>query len=458
MQLVVRGPQFDLENLSIRGQAEIDETRTPEPGQEPLRVRGDTLEVRQGTTPEATIDVNGHPAEVAARGMSLAGGTIHVHRGKNEVTIPGPGQATLPAEAGVGDRGSGVGGIGGMPALPDKAAAPPQKMHIVWQQGLAFDGLKARFDGGVEIRTATQTALAPALEATLNRRIDFQVMGGQPKAELARVFLDGGMTGIYVENRGLNEFEEQISREQGKARNLLVDLLAGTLHADGPGWVSSVRKGSGFGVQGSGDGSRGPGVADPNLTTNGQPQPLTSVHVAFERAIEGNLAKREVVFHQQVNTTYSPALDFNDVIAADPLANLPEQMVLMQSDTLTATEFIQPAARWFEMLATGHTKVRGTKADVDAPIIGYSSGNETLILRGDGRAAAKIWMSQVAGQPPNWAEVNEIRYNLRTGEMQTDGLKNLHINLGPGIKLPAMPALPDPNRPRSKSTSRGAPP
>src|SRR5207247_810550 len=130
-------------------------------------IRGELLELRQGTTPEATIQVSGHPAEVGGRGMWLAGGKIQVFRGKNEMRIDGPGEATMPAAA--GDRGQGTGDIG---------QGPPQKMHIVWQERLVFDGLTARFVGDVQTRTATQVALAPMLEATLSHRVDFQALGG----------------------------------------------------------------------------------------------------------------------------------------------------------------------------------------------------------------------------------------------------------------------------------------
>ena len=163
--------------------------------------------------------------------------------------------------------------------------------------------------------------------------------------------------------------------------------------------------------------------------------------MAFERDIVGDLATREIEFRQQVQTTYSPAKDFADVIAADPLGELGPQMVLMESDSLKIREIVREPTRWFEIEASGRTKVRGLKVDVDAPIIGYSSANEVLTLRGDGRARAKVWMSQAPGQAPSWVQLDELRYNLRTGETQTDGVSNLHINLGSGFRLPT-PTIP----------------
>jgi hypothetical protein len=337
-------------------------------------------------------------------------------------------------------------------------------MHIVWQQGLLFDGLTARFTGDVQVRSATQTAVAPVLEATLTDCIDFQTIGqsrptvGQtsglpymprepqnsstplvvrPQPELATVFLDGGSTGVYVEGHSLNELGEQVSRDQANVRNLHIDRTRGTLHADGPGWVSSVRRGSPSGV------TSGPGSA---MALNPSPQPLgpspsqlTSIHVAFQHEITGNLDRREVTFHQQVQTTYSPAFDFNDTIKADPLAELQEHMMLMQSDALTVTEFVQPTARWFEMRAIGHTQVRGERVDINAPIVQYSSANEVLTIEGDGRAQAQIWMQQATGGPPTRYQGERLRYNLRTGAAETDRVSEIIVPLPPNTKLPKMP-------------------
>jgi hypothetical protein len=64
-----------------------------------------------------------------------------------------------------------------------------------------------------------------------------------------------------------------------------------------------------------------------------------------------------------------------------------------------------------------------------------------LILRADGRAKAKVWMSRFPGQEPNWVEAEEIRYNLRTGELQTDNISNLRFNLDRDSKLKGIPNL-----------------
>src|SRR5262249_36702251 len=151
------------------------------------------------------------------------------------------------------------------------------------------------------------------------------------------------------ESRSFDPMGEQISREQLKARNLEFDRTLGKWHVTGPGWVSSVRRGN-AGLPGASGGQQ-PAVAPLSAAAHTAPQQLTSIHVSFERAIEGDLNRRETEFQQQVLTTYSPANDFNDLIVADALGNLREREVVMQSDSLKIIEFVQQSAHWFEMEA-----------------------------------------------------------------------------------------------------------
>jgi lipopolysaccharide export system protein LptA len=467
LQAIVRGRAFELEDLLIDGKADILETRTPEPNLEPIFARGSRLELRQGSVPTATtIKIDGQPAETGGRGMTLAGRSIDLARGKNELRIDGLGEAAMPMQS---RSRPPAGTLHGQTAQPLALAsaglagpmpnAPPQKLHVVWHDGLIFDGLTARITGDVEMRSATQLARAPILEVTLKERFDFQSLGRTPglptaapapapkpgpslaaEPQLARIFLDGGMMGVYGKNNGLDESGELVSCEQMRSRNVMVDMLTNKLYAQGPGWVSSVRKGS---PQGPGVGGPEPmariqqPIGPPNINAN----QLTSIHVAFEKEIIGDLTARQVEFHQQVETTYSPASDFADVIAADVIKDLSERVVLMTSDVLTATEFLQPLPRWIEVQATGNTKVRGQKFDVDAPIVGYSSQKELLKIEGDGRANAKAWVRQTPGDKSNSFEGERFTYNLKTGEWQTDVVKNIHINLPPNMNfnLPAMP-------------------
>jgi hypothetical protein len=435
-QLVVRGNKFDLEDLSIRGHARIDEVQTPEPNLVPLRVRGDFLELRAGTRPDATAEISGFPAEVAGRGMALAGSKIEMRRAQNEVRIDGPGEARLPARGGI------VPLPGGTEPAQDSAAVDGGELHLLWQQGMTFDGLVARFSGDVEVRTASQTARMPALEATLNRRLDFAlppadmtpIHAAEPVG-LARVLLDGQERGVWIESRGVDEQGELQSRDQVNVPSLDLDQVSGAVHAQGPGWVSTVRRGAPH--QGEAPGRAGlapshqPEAPARDLhKPEAQARELTSIHIAFEREMVGDLNQRWIEFRQEVRTTYSPASDFGEVIVADPLASLGERMALMRSQTLRITDTSFTRARSFELKAEGGTTVEARNVVVDAPRVSYSSDKETLTIEGDGRVTATVH------RPQGRLEGQRLWYNLRTGQSQLDVTKSIQFGLGPDVKLP----------------------
>jgi len=442
-QLFVRGSKFDVEDLSIRGRAQIDEVHTPQPQLEPLRVRGDFLEVRSGTRPEATVEISGFPAEVAGRGMALAGSKIEMQRSSNEVRIDGPGEARLPAGGMAGGGLVPLPGAGGAPAVTGTAALEnpakqaSQTAHIIWQQGMVFDGLVARFMGEVQVRTAAQTAHMPMLEATLTRRLDFgtplaaATAGPMPTpVGLARVLLDGGEKGVYIESRGVDELGQLVSRDQMSVRGAVLDQVSGGLRAQGPGWVSTVRRGASAGAA-IGGGAAVAASAPQNADA------LTSIHVAFEREMVGDLNQRWIEFRQEVRTTYSPAEDFGDVIAAEALAPLGERMVLMRSQTLRITDTSFAQARSFALAAEGGAKVEGRNMFVDAPRLKYASDKEALTIEGEGRVLARIDYFQ--GGRPVTTQAQRIWYNLRSGELKLDGA-NIQFPLGGELKFPGLGA------------------
>src|SRR5881296_3326818 len=132
----MRGRLFELEDLLIDGKADILETRPPEPNLEPIFARGSSLELRHGSSPAATtVKINGQPAEVGGRGMTLAGRVIDLARGKNELRIDGSGEATMPMQQGAGLAGGSAFGVQGSETRSQESgirgqavqATPPQK-------------------------------------------------------------------------------------------------------------------------------------------------------------------------------------------------------------------------------------------------------------------------------------------------------------------------------------------
>ncbi len=440
MQIVRAGEEMNLENLTIRGHVSLDEPRTPEPGQQPIHMAGDLLELRGGVSGPGKIDIIGQPAEVGGRGMSLAGNAIHLVRDENRLWIEGPGEAKVPAVE-IRNQGAGIRSQEVTTKVPGSAfraqkpsaagtlTMPTGPINIVWQEGLTFDGQTAEITGDVQARTKTQVATCKKLEATLSTPINFADMENAT-ADLGKLKLDGG---VHVVSRSVDERGEQQSYDQLQVRDLVIDRAAGSLYAAGPGWLSSTRVGKGL-----------PGPAETSLpaTTPADPNTppkLNYIFVSFEGEIVGDLAKREIQVQRLVRTTFAPVNDWDTRVEVNRLEDLGEKGVLMTSERLTVTEMApagQPA--WIEASASGNTVVEGKNFTVHAPRITYTSDKEVLSLEGDGRADAELWYRTVPGQPSSYGAASKWRYWLRTGLFDVEGARPFEFQLNgiDKIRLP----------------------
>jgi hypothetical protein len=433
MQIVRCGEEMNLENLTIRGHVSLDEPRTPEPGQQPIHMAGDLLELRGGVSGPGKIELVGLPAEIGGRGMSLAGNAIHLVRDENRLWIEGPGEAKVPAvETRNQESAARVQGSGFRVQKPTAAGAltmPTGPINIVWQEGLTFDGQTAEITGDVQARTATQVATCKTLQATLAAPINFADRESAT-ADLGKLKLDGG---VHVVSRSVDERGEQQSYDQLQVRDLVIDRTAGSLDAAGPGWLSSTRIVKA--LPGPGDTPMAAATpADPNL-----PPKLNYIYVSFEGAIVGNLAKREIQVQRLVRTTFAPVNDWDERIEVNRLEDLGEKGVLMTSERLTVTEMApagQPA--WIEASASGNTVVEGKSFTVHAPRITYTSDKEVLSLEGDGRADAELWYRTVPGQPSSYGAASKWRYWLRTGLFDVEGARPFEFQLN-GIEKIRLP-------------------
>ena len=438
MQIIRQGDEMELENLTIRGHVVLDETQTPEPGQKPIRITGDRLELRGGVTGPGKIDVIGQPAEIAGRGLSLLGSEIHVVRVENRLWIDGPGEAKLPA-ATAGDREQGTNGaagnaLRGVPGVPRSAFnIPSSPIHVVWRDGLTFDGQTASVSGDVQARTETQVATCQTLDLTLSRRVDFAAPTSAAQPEMARLAMEGG---VHLVSRSLDEAGKQQSLMRVQVQDLVIDRTAGTLYANGPGWASSTHLAN----------ARLPGLpmpmpmpmavkppADPAA-----PPALNNVHITFEGAIVGNLARSEIEFQRQVRTTFMPVGDWGERVVVERLEDLGEKGVLMTSERLTVTEMAPAGQRpWLEASAASAI-VDGKSFKVSAPRISYTSDKEVLTLEGDGRADAELWYQTLPGQPSSYGAARKWRYWLRTGMFDVEDARPLEFQLNgiDKIRLP----------------------
>lgn len=412
---VANGEVSGVEDLTIQGNATIDEVQTSQPGQSPLKLRGEAVELRGGTSADAIVHVVGQPAKISARGLSLQGDAIHLHRSDNRVWIDGPGDATFPLPQKI--------------PPPGRPVEPPQYMRVTWQRRMTFDGQTVHLEEDVQARTPTQLVLCGLLDATINERIDFSNPQQDQKVSLAELKLDGG---VYLENRTLDEAGQQTSFDTLETPNLYVNQITGAMKAVGKGKLLTIRKGKieipgapvGVGVPplggaaAGGDVAGGPGAKDDHL--------LTHLLVSFQRGMTGDLNRRTVQFEQNVETIYTKVPDWRDRLTVEMidqrgLAALGDQGILMTSDAMQVTQGLPPEKTgdpWYELLAEGNTRVDGRVFTARAHRISYTSQKDMLVVKGDGRTDAELWYQQKGAATHSYQAAREFKYWPKSGNFE----------------------------------------
>jgi hypothetical protein len=69
---------------------------------------------------------------------------------------------------------------------------------------------------------------------------------------------------------------------------------------------------------------------------------------------------------------------------------------------------------------------------VDAPRVKYASDKEALMIEGDGRVLARVFLTMPGQSQPLSAQGQAFRYNLRSGELKPDGA-TIQFPLGAGV-------------------------
>jgi hypothetical protein len=155
-----------------------------------------------------------------------------------------------------------------------------------------------------------------------------------------------------------------------------------------------------------------------------------------------------MTFHDAVQAAYAPV----DSWAATPDVNDPESLgdegVVMQCDRLSVHEMGQgPGVRGqgpgvrdqepgagssisnqqssIELVADGNTKVEGNAFTARAIRMTYAESKDLLILEGDGRSDARLFVQQQIGGPTKEFVARKIFYSPKTGRFHAEGARSL---------------------------------
>ena len=396
-------------DIAIEGNAQLRETKTPQPGEQPLSIKGDSVHVAQALSQRAHMAVEGQPAFVEARGMSLSGAKIELEQLNNRLWIDGAGRMTLPDTRTTGKT--------------------PATIEVTWQGGMNFDGRTAIYQKSVLARGPHEVLKTDELAVSLKRRIDFiksttpQRSSGE-KTELEELVCRHG---VAFENKAFDE-RGQASIDRGEARDLVINQTTGVINGTGPGWLTTVRRGMAQSMSG-GPSLPGQPAAQPDPDAADR---LTFLRVTFERGITGNLTKKEVTFADQVKAIYGPVDTWEQKLEADDPALLGPQGAILTCDQLTVRQMpsAQAKARGsVELEALGNTVVENVSYEAKAHRLTYAEEKDLLILEGNGRSAAELKYQAQKGAPPKTAMAGKIMYWTKTKITNISDAKS--VDFGP---------------------------
>jgi hypothetical protein len=400
--LVRNGEKVFVDYVTAEKDVRLIETQTAKPGELPLELTGDHVQIVGATAPRTTeATVRGAPARVLGRGLSTKGGTIRLHRGQNRLRIDGPGEMQLPI-----DRD-----------LDGNLLAQPQELNITWQDGMDFDGNTVRYNGAVAAATEFQRASAQTMEVDLAEPFDFAQPQPRQEIDIRQIRLDGQ---VSLENRTVEQGRPK-SIDHLHVRNLKVDRHTGDIFADGPGWFTSVQRGKPLLTESPGATARNPAATD---HTAGPPDDdqLNYVRTDFIRAITGNLHRKELRFDEQVRMVYGPVDDWQETIDPDSPEPLGEHDVLLNCDTLRLVQIgeLPNGKQPVEVTAEGNSMVESRQFWARSHRITYVEAKELLVLEGDGRSDAQLWRQDQVGGQRSRSSSRKILYWKGTGQVEVD--------------------------------------
>lgn len=408
-----RDAQPELAELIIEDDVELKETRTAQPDELPVVVRGELIHVLHAGRPDRKVTVRGNPPRFDGRGLTLCGlnrdSSILLDSGANELRVDEPGWTELPL-----DRD-----------FEGRPLQHPGRLRVRWRKGMVFDGRTVRFEGGVVAgarHSGGETVLhAEILDVHLLRLVDFGSVNERPdRMEVERIVCYGR---VLMENRSFDE-QGQSSLDRFEMANLDIDLQSGATRADGPGSMTTVSRATADLLANGRD--QGPD-ADPPATDEADSSPLRYLSVGFQGPLAGNVRNRQMTFRDQVEAAYAPVDSWEPSLDPDDLESLGPRGVLLDCRELTVTHMPRPTGkgRAIELVATGDVVVEGQTFTARAPRMSYDDAKQLLILDEDGWTQAELSRQDRVGARRSEFKAGRILYWRFTGQVHVERGRSL---------------------------------
>ena len=417
-EAVLQDRKARLVKLILLDEVELIETKTKNPDDRPIVMRGEEIHVIDAVEPHAAATITGNPARFEGRGLTLTSSNINLNRGTNLLKVDGPGTMVLPPMK---------------RDLQGQSVAAPQPIQIDWQKQMEFDGRTVEFQHQVVAQTALQRLTTETMRISLNQMVRFdekkpgeRFNRGQSALDVQELLCLGG---VRLENQTI-EAGLLVSKEDIHVRQMVFNQLSGKMTAQGPGSIRSVRLG-GLTLPGADTTKPNRASHATNPTASG-PQ-MTYLHVRFAGNAIGHLSNRTIRFANEVRLTFGPVTDWGATLPDDNPDALGPSGAVMSCQAMTITEMgsLTNGKPAMELQASDNVVIEGLDFTARGSKISYQQQKGLLTLQGDGRSPASLCrQAQVGGSQENVA-AKKIQYWLQGGQIQVNGAQSLEVNQSP---------------------------
>ena len=432
---IVQGPQQqeperqETQVAQIWNLGNVEVKQRHQPGQQPLRMTGDQLHVVNRNEHDQLLHVYGKPAHIRGRRMHIEGRELHLDRAGNVAWVTGPGLLELPVER----------------TLEGEELEESQLLDIWWKEQMRFDGRTAHFFGDVRSvlnnnRTQSQMS-CQEMQVFLTKKYSFSEEIPQGDAD-DEIEIDHVVCKEGVEFKS-KEYEANrlVSIRQGRFVEFLLNPLTGKTEAQGPGLITSWRRGEG----------KRPALSPFTTVKANKPlQPNIAdweyTQIGFSGTMSGRMSRRfrrtakqrsdtqmdatrqftalrnRVVFRSRVEIVYGPVERPLETIEAD---DPPKDGGWMRCRTLTLTQHRknETSTAYVELFASGNAEFAGRSFSGQADTISYDESKNLFILRSLGSQPASIWrQTQIGGDPSKFnaqrmefIPPNQLKFDRTTG-------------------------------------------
>ncbi len=403
-QMTLIGEKSEVAKLRVEGNALVVETQTNRPDEKPIRVLGSLIEVTNASKPYAAVTLTGNPAQFEGRGLRLVGPSIQLNRGTSHLLVAGPGQMEVLVPRDLQGR-------------PIPGGVP---LTIAWQGRMELvEGRRMHFEGSVAASVQQQQLETETLDAIFQEPIRFDDPQGRPEPKVEKLLASGG---VILRSR---EFDARgpLALMHMEIPDLEIDAGTGRMKGNGPGTVTMIRRGAPelFG--------RRPAAPPPEADKDS----LSCLHLAFQGAITGRQESNQVTFHEGVWAVYGAVPTWEPKLPPAPPFRpdfFDPRGATLNCQELSLAEMTAPAGTRRPLLleAKENAVVESQQGFVArARRITYDQSKGLMVLEGDGRVDASLYLQRRPGDRPEEHRARTISFWPETKEFKYDKMRVLDL-------------------------------